>query len=351
MKSVKRILLSRMRFIGDIVLTTPIIRSVREHYPDAFIAYLGEREAVTLLEQNPNLNEILSYDFSKSSFLESSRVILQIRKRKFDAVVDLFSNPRTALLMAASGAPIRIGKKSHGRGNLYTHTIEDDGQPKSAIDFHYQYVKPLGVNPGNHTTELFLTDEEKQKAQEFLYSIASPSSGPIIGINPGATWPAKIWIKERFIALAGLLGEHLKAHIVLLQGPKDGNLAEDIARESQSNVTVLPQMPLRRLAAILSKLNLFISNDNGTMHMAVAAGTPTIGIFGPGEENIWFPYGKPHIAVRKNVPCHPCHLDYCNRQGTEYMECMKLLSVEDVFQAVISCLQGLNPRSPVSFLR
>ncbi|TAK51318.1 MAG: glycosyltransferase family 9 protein [Bacteroidetes bacterium] len=343
MQSIKRILLSRMKFIGDVVLTTPVIRAVREQFPEAYIAYLGDKEAVSLLEGNPCLNEIIPYDFSKPSLFESPRVIFQLRKRKFDAVVDLFSNPRTALLMYASGAPIRIGKKSEGRGNLYTHQIEDDGKPKSAIQFHYQYVKPLGVEPTQFNTEIFLTDIEKREAKRFLQwqfesdESCAPQSyaqQPIIGINPGATWPAKIWLRERFAGLAFLLTKHLNARVVLFQGPKDKTLAEEVAKLSLANVSVLPVMQLRQLAAALSQLSLYITNDNGTMHIAVATGTTTIGIFGPGEENIWFPYSPPHLALRKNVPCHPCHLDFCNLPGDEYMKCMKKLSVDEVFLEV-----------------
>ncbi|HZY09621.1 MAG TPA: glycosyltransferase family 9 protein, partial [Bacteroidota bacterium] len=121
MPSYNRILISRMKFIGDVVLTTPIIRAVREKYPDAYIAYLGDKLAVSLLENNPYLDEIIPFDFSKPTFLEQSRVMLRLRKRRFDVFVDLFSNPRTALLARASSASIRIGKDVKGRGKLYTH--------------------------------------------------------------------------------------------------------------------------------------------------------------------------------------------------------------------------------------
>jgi heptosyltransferase-2 len=100
-------------------------------------------------------------------------------------------------------------------------------------------------------------------------------------------------------------------------------------------------MKLRQLAAIISQCSVYVSNDAAPMHISVAVGTKTIGIFGPGEENIWFPYLPPyydtsagHLALRKNVPCHPCHLDFCNREGNGFMECMKLLSVKEVFEEV-----------------
>jgi ADP-heptose:LPS heptosyltransferase len=98
---------------------------------------------------------------------------------------------------------------------------------------------------------------------------------------------------------------------------------------------------LRELAAVISLCRAFVSNDAGPMHIAAAVGTPTIGIFGPGEEDIWFPYpaASGHRALRKDVPCHPCHLDFCNRPGEGFMECMKLLTPAEVLAAVESALQ------------
>src|SRR5512140_400680 len=112
----RRILISRLRFIGDIVLTTPVLRAVRAAYPEAFIAYLGDRNAVTLLQENPCVNEIIGYDYSRSSILEQARVALLLRRRHFDLAIDLFGNPRSALLTYLSGASVRVGPDRKRRG-------------------------------------------------------------------------------------------------------------------------------------------------------------------------------------------------------------------------------------------
>lgn len=341
MQNVKRILLSRMKFIGDILLTTPVIHAVRDRYPDAYIAYLGDSQAVSLLEHNPYLNEIIPFDFSKPVFLEQPAVMYKLRKERFDVFVDFFSNPRTALLARASGAPVRIGKESKGRGKLYTHRIQDNGKPKTAIEFHYQYVQPLGVEPTQFRTEIFLTEEEKREARNYLKWQDIDVDKPIVGLHPGATWPAKMWSWENFADLADHIRAKLNAQVVITQGPNDAELVEHISKRAVANLLILNPMPLRQLAAILSQFNVYVANDNGTMHIAAAVGTKTIGIFGPGQENIWFPYMPPfydlssgHIALRKNVECHPCHLDFCNRENEGYMECMRLLSVKEVFEDV-----------------
>lgn len=341
METVHRILVTRMKYIGDVILTTPLLRALRERFPDAHIAYLGDKDAVSLLENHPSLDEIIPFDFSRPTLFEQPRVMALLLRKRFDVVIDLFSNPRSALLSYATGARMRIGKEASGRGRLYTHRIRDDGREKTAVDFHYQYLAPLGIAPSFRKTEIALTEPEVRESRNYLKWQDLDLARPIVGLHPGATWPAKHWPWERFADLVDLMTAKLGAQVVLTQGPGGGAIAERISSRAVAKVTLLPVMPLRQLAAIISQMSAYVANDNGTMHIAVAVGTKTVGIFGPGEENIWFPYVPPyydrsagHVALRKDVPCHPCHLDVCNREGEGFMECMTLLGVKEVFREV-----------------
>ncbi len=340
----RRILISRMKFIGDVVLTTPAIRSVRMSCPGATIVYLGEKEAVSLLRLNPCLDEIIPFDFARPTLLEQTRVIRELRRRRFDLAIDLFGNPRSTLLCFASGAPVRVGPARKGRGRLFTIRVSDDGLPKTAIEFHHQSLRAAGIEPASWKTELFLSDEERQAAAELLRGAVPggvDAGAPLVGIHAGATWPAKRWPAERFAALADLLAQELGARVLLTVGPKDAETVNAVRASATSAPAVLPVLPVRSLAAVLSWCSAFVSNDAGPMHIAAALDVPTIGIFGPGEENIWFPYDPStgHRALRKDVPCHPCHLDFCNRPGEGYMECMNLLFPREVLSAVASALQ------------
>jgi lipopolysaccharide heptosyltransferase II len=337
----KRILLTRLKYIGDIVLTTPLIHTLRDRFPDAYIAYLGDKNGVSLLEQNPYLDEIFSIDFSRNTVLQQLGLFYRLNRKHFDLVIDLFCNPRSALLSFATQAPVRVGGNLPGRGKLYTIRIKDDGIPKSAVEFHYQSLKAAGIEPKYFAPEIFLTEDEKKESRRYLEWQGIDFSKPIVALHPGGTWPAKLWPAERFADLADLLVAKMHAQIILTKGPRDGEAAGKVESAIVGGVLSLPVLPLRQLAAILSLCAACVANDSGPMHIAAAVGTPTIGLFGPGEENIWFPYtpafpgGSPkHIALRKDVPCHPCHLNVCNRTGNEYMECMKLLSVNEVFNAV-----------------
>ncbi len=339
----RRILITRMKFIGDIVLTTPVIRSVRTSCPGAYIAYMGDSNGVSLLEHNPCLDEIVPYDFSKPTILEQPRVTARLLSRKFDLAIDLFGNPRSALMTFLTRAKTRVGPDRRGRGRLYTIRVKDDGRPKTAIGFHNQFIRAAGIEPTSSRTEIFLTDAERREAKIYLQwqvPALSRETKKLIGLHPGATWPAKRWPPDRFAHLADRIAAKLGACVVVTAGPGDADAVNACLKSCVSDVKLLPVLPLRQLAAVISHLDAYVSNDAGPMHMAVAVGTPTVGIFGPGEEDIWFPYSREdgHVALRKDVPCHPCHLDFCNRSGAGYMECMNLLSVEEVFSAVASIL-------------
>jgi lipopolysaccharide heptosyltransferase II len=327
----QRILVSRMKFIGDVVLTTPVIRSLRAAFPDAFLAYMGDAAAVSLLQENPFLNQIIPFDFSRPTFLEQPRVTWLLRRLRFDWVIDLFGNPRSALLTYLTGAPVRVGLERKGRGRLYTLQVRDDGRPKSAVEFHLQFLRALGVEPVVHSPELFVTERERADAAAMILT-----DRPLVVLHPGATWPAKRWLPERFALLAGRLRAEKNVTVVLSGGPNEASLLDEIRKMADPAPEIVLGPSLRQLAALYARASVVVSNDAGPMHIAAAVGTPTIGIFGPGEEQIWFPYepDQGHRALRKDVPCHPCHLDFCNRTGDGYMECMKLLSVEEVAFAV-----------------
>lgn len=210
-----RILLTRMKYIGDVVLTTPVIKTLREAFPNSYIAYLGEAKAVSLLEHNPFIDEIIPFDFSKDSALYQLKMYTKMYAGNYDLTIDLFSNPRSALMTFATRAKVRIGGNARGRGNLYTIKINDDGALKSAIDYHYQSLKPLGIQPKYYKTEIFITDAEKKGALELLRSLGVETTKNLVAIHPGATWPNKIWLKEHFSGLISKLVEQTDVEVLL----------------------------------------------------------------------------------------------------------------------------------------
>ena len=248
----ERILLTRLKYIGDIVLTTPLIHTLRDRFPKAYIAYLGDKNGVSLLEQNPYLDEIFSIDLNRNTALQQLQLFYRLNRKRFDLVVDLFCNPRSALLSYATQAPVRVGGDLPGRGQLYTVRIKDDGIPKSAVEFHYQSLKAVGIEPKYFAPEIFLTDDEKKESRRYLEWQGIDFSKPIVALHPGGTWPAKLWPAARFADLADLLIAKTHAHIVLTSGPQDTEVAGAVENAVIGGVLSLPVLPLRQLAAILS---------------------------------------------------------------------------------------------------
>jgi lipopolysaccharide heptosyltransferase II len=330
-----RILVSRLKFIGDIVLTVPVLEVLRERFPDAYIAYLGDSEGTRLLERNPNLNEIIPYRFNSFSLGEQLRIINVLRRGRFDIAIDLFGNPRSALAIFFSGARMRIGGYFGWRGKLYTHPIRINDR-LNAVQFHLRYLEPLGIKENYRRPKIYLSNDEIQEAKLLIEREGVTRNAPLVGFHIGATWPAKVWGPENFAELARYVASETGYKIVITYGPKDKYYLTEFQNAVKVPVVVIEPQPLRMLAAIIASCDLFVSNDAAPMHISAAVGTPTIGIFGPGEEDIWFPYAQEegNFAMRKDVPCHPCHLDFCNLKGDDYMRCMKLLKPRDVFEKI-----------------
>jgi lipopolysaccharide heptosyltransferase II len=325
-----------LRYIGDIILTTPTIRALRKKFPNSYIAYLGDKKAITLLENNPYIDELIPFDFNWG-LIKQLKFFKELRRKKFDLVIDLFGNPRSAILSFITGANTRIGGAFNWRKYLYTIPIENDNIRRTAINFHLRYLEPLDIKTSETKTEIFLKEEEKKWAIEYLISKGINLNKKIIGMHPGATWPAKQWLKENFAQLADKIVDELSGQVAITHSGAETQLAMNIFKMTKrKNIFVLDTLNLRQLASVISKFDLYVTNDCGPMHIAPAVGTRTIGLFGPGEENIWFPYpeNEGYKAIRVEVECHPCHLDLCNRKGNDYMKCMKLITVEMVLNEI-----------------
>ena len=336
--TILKILVSRLKYIGDIILTTPVIEVLRAKYPDSELHYLGDKEGVSLLAGNPALNRIIPYDFNSTSIFEQLRISRLLREEKYDVAIDLFGNPRSALVTFLSRAGMRIGGNFGWRGKTYTHpmTIRER---MTAVEFHLKYLAPLGVNEPYRRPRVYLDASEISNAREYLESLGLARGKPVIGLHIGATWPAKVWPARNFARLADLMHEWLGANVVVTHGPKDGKYLDEFSSTASNKFIDFPPADLRKLAAAISCCDVYVSNDAAPMHISAAVGTPTVGIFGPGEPDIWFPYERElgHVALKREIDC--CHKDFCDLKGDDHLRCMKLIRPEDVYENVEQILK------------
>lgn len=343
---IQRILLSRLRFMGDVILTTPLIRRLKEIFPEAQLSYLTQDAFAPLLWHNPHLDEVVAFPV-RGNLAAQARFYYQLRQRHFDLAIDLFGNPRTALMTWLTGAAIRVGGDFRGRGKLYNVRVPAPPAEPHAIDFHWRSLEALGIAKGDHHTEIFIVEEEKQWARKFLQDLKINWSEPLVGLHPGATWPNKRWPEKYFAALARQLCER-NVQVVITQGPGEENVVMEVRRQisppelakgRSAGITLLPVLSLRQLASVQQQMRVFVSNDCGVMHLAVAAGTPTIGLFGPSQPQIWFPYDQraDHLALWQPVECRPCHQNFC---PLGHLDCQNQLAPERVLAAVMERLKN-----------
>lgn len=344
MPTFRRILLSRPRFMGDVLLTTPLVRQMRRLFPAAHLAYLTEERFAPLLAHNPWLDEVIALQTRTGGrFYEqasaTARLVRHLRRQNFDLAVDLFGNPRTALLCRATGAPTRVGGDFRGRRYLYTVRVQQDHQLRNAIDFHWHSLLALGLEKGDNRTEVFLTAPERDWAKQYLSSKGLQLDIPIVGLHPGATWPNKRWPAEKFADAAQRV-VRAGAQVLITQGPDEHESAQVVMRGA-AGTALLDVLNLRQLAAVLAELEVYVANDSGAMHLSVAVGTKTLGLFGPSQPEIWFPYSAAdgHRALAVPIECRPCHKDYCPL-GT--LACLQNLTPAQVASEIVRCLRGLE---------
>jgi lipopolysaccharide heptosyltransferase II len=320
-----RILVTRLRYLGDVILTTPALAALAKRYPGAEIHYLAEAPYVPVLEGNPHLAGVIPL---RPGLAGSLGAVAAIRKLRFSAAIDLFYNPRSAALLFLSGVPVRVGGSRRIRRRLYTHVAAPPPGVRSAVAHHVAFLRAIGVEGEETLPRVYLGAAEIEEGRAAIArALGRGERRPVIAFHPGGTWPAKRWAAESFGRLAVAARAELGAAVVAVAGPGEEGIAREAAAASEGALTPLPPMPIRLAASALAACAAVVANDGGVMHLSVALGRPTVAVFGPTETGIWFPYegAGPFAVVTSATPCAPCHRHVCDGG-----ECLKSIEPAEV---------------------
>lgn len=336
----KRILIIKLRAIGDVVMATPVIENLRLAYPDAFLAFLTEEASADIVTDNPFLDEVILLPrrtWRTLSLLTRWRAqtgfYRALREKRFDLVIDLFGNPRSAILSLLSGARHRLGYAFRMRKYCYTQRIRPRGGEVHEVEFHLDAVRALKLSAPVSQPRVFVTELAAQRAMDWMTSSGIADDERLIGLNPGGGWSIKRWPPERFAILADRLITEYGARIILFWGPGEEPLVAAIKHHMSHPVLSIPEVSLSEMMAFLKHLALLISNDSGPMHIAAALCVPTIGIFGPTNPFLQGPFGLSGRVVREeSVACLGCNQVTCAIGNI----CMTQLAPETVFSTVQS---------------
>lgn len=321
----ERILISRLRYMGDVVLTTPCIRRLKDNFPRARIDYLSQAPYGELLHNNPFLDRVISVDVCGAGTSGSLRLMWELCRTRYDLAIDLLSNPRSALLTASTVARRRVGTYHLSRSWAYNINVRVPVSVRSAVEHHLEHLKVLGLEASTSRPELFVTDDELMRGEHLLKKAGVETPSRTMLLQPGAKWQAKRWPARRFAELAEALSGN-GFGVAFLAGPGEEPYVRSV-------LSVRPEFPvvsglgLRELVCALSAAAGYAGNDGGPAHVSAALGRPTVVLFGPSEPDIWFPYGTEGraLCVYEEIPCRPCHLHFC-----EDVRCLEAISVERV---------------------
>jgi ADP-heptose:LPS heptosyltransferase len=376
-KPLGSVLVSRLRYLGDVVMSTVVLEVLHEGDPNLRLGYLCEEQHAAALTAHPLLNQLhalgnrrVGKDARARRTAPSARqvgagafgTIVDLRQTRYDLAVDLFFNPRSAWLLRLSGIPLRVGGTRGSRRHLYTHSVLRgemaarfpmfDELAPGGLGEHLCRLEPLvheetGLPFGNWFCQNYQVGQLRPriKAQlsgpvidEILHEAGIEPGQPFLVLAPGATWASKEWPLERWRELIGLLLVQRPDAILILTPPGSADTWGSLGKEiPPGRGGVLPVLDLPRVLGLLSRSGLLVSVDGGIMHTGVGLGIPTVGLFGPTRPDAWFPYegSGPFRVLCTRPPCHPCDLHDC----PEFI-CLPELPPGQVIEAISAIGQG-----------
>lgn len=367
-----RILLIKPSALGDVVHTIPLLVKLRARYPSARIDWLITPENAEIVRHHPALSNVLLFarrEFSKRG--QRSRAVLsfadllkQIRRAKYDLVIDMHGQVRSALFALISGARVRIGfdrpikfsrtvSAEHDLKNVpnrgwrgaregswvaYTHRIPIPTLDVHAIDRYLWAAQLLGLDDGPPDLAIYFSPETTAKVQRLLEEHGIPQSTPLVVLVPGTIWETKHWPVERF---AGVARQFLRdGFAVVLAGTKrDAARCRQIAAAAPGTCDLCGKTTPADLAALIERAEVAVTNDSGSMHVAASLGKPMVSVFGPTNPVHIGPYQRPESVVRVNLSCSPCNFRRLSQCPFDHA-CMKQVTSEMVVERVRKVLAG-----------
>ncbi len=336
-----KILIIRMSSIGDVLLTTPVIRHLKNKFPGSRIDFVIKEEFVDLLKYHPNIDYLFRYD--KNDEVNSLKKIRQqIRNQHYDLILDLHKNFRSYYLAATSGAKqvIRYKKGVIQRFLLVKFKLN---RYNTIIPIYQRYLNCLNryetIYDGQGL-DIFFDQKTEKRVMENYSNLLNHSSGLTIGIAPGAKHATKQWTAEGFASVINFLIGNNNARIVLFGSDADQKIVQSLSiNQSPLVLNVCGKLSLLETAALMSHCEIVLTHDSGLMHLATALKKKVVAIFGSTTEELgFFPYTTQHIIVQnENLKCRPCSHIGRKKCPKGHFKCMKQITAEQV----ISAIEGL----------
>lgn len=356
LQSVKKILVAKLRHHGDVLLSTPVFSILKQRFPKATIDAYIYKETAPMLEGHPSINDFLLYDKSvkKKSLLKKIfyewKLLLQIRKKNYDLVINLTEGDRGALAAWVSKARVRVGFDPEGSGmfrkkSCYTHITKICHQTRHTVERQLDVLRSVGIFPSLEERDLMLhIPEEAYKKVEILLAEEGVKSNDFIMIHPVSRWLFKCLPEKTIADVIKYLHERgEKIVLTASSDPLEMAMNERII-ELSSGVPICHlggKISLKELGALIALSKLLICVDSVPMHMASALKAPVVALFGPTSEKTWAPWRNPYArVVTQEYSCRPCYMPGCGGSGKS--ECLETLSSHRICQEIDHALSSYH---------
>lgn len=313
------------------MFTTPAIRALRRHYPDARIAYIVEEEAEAVVRHNPHLDAVIvaRSPHAPGRVLADIALIRRLRREHYDLAIDFHGGPRSSMLTWLSGAPMRIGYEVAGRSWMYTTRVPRPRalRPRHSVVSQWDVLLPLGIAPPDAEIDATDMPEDPAAASAVARRLTDAGIGagnPVIVVHVSAGNPFRRWPSASFVELVcRLASKNQKRRIILTSGPSDAEAAAAIARDARAGLAAgeraaiveCGEFDLAELRALIARAALYIGGDSGPLHIAGTTGVPVVGLYGPTLPARSQPFRRAQFtsaaAEVTGLPCRPCDQRVC----------------------------------------
>jgi lipopolysaccharide heptosyltransferase II len=326
-----RILLVRLRQIGDVVFTTPAIHAVRARFPHAHIAYLVEPAAAPIVEHNPHVDELIVAPRRRGlgALPAELSLIKQLRKGRFDLAIDFHGGPRASLLTWMSGARRRIGYEVMGRGWMYTERVARPRalRPRHSVQNQFDLLAPLGIaapDPSLYPVDMPVDRRVALSVAERLSAAGVGPSTQLIVVHVSSNSPFRRWPADSFAsAIAAIAAPAADRRVIVTAGPSESGAVDRIVADARRRlgpaaaprVLACGEFSLAELRALMETAALYIGGDSGPLHIAAASRAPIVALYGPTLPVRSHPWRAPDLPTEAvevtGLSCRPCDQRVC----------------------------------------
>jgi predicted lipopolysaccharide heptosyltransferase III len=350
-----RILLIRLREIGDVVFTTPAVRALRERYPAAHISYIVEPHAAPVVLHNPHLSRVIVAPRTPGlrGLMADVALARSLRAERFNLAIDFHGGPRAGLLTWLSGAAERVGYEIAGRTWIYTRRVSRPRalRARHSVENQWDLLGAIGIAPperATHPVEMPLDSEAASAVAARLASAGVTASDRLIVIHVSAGNPFRRWPHEQFVALTSALARETDARVIVTSGPSERDARERVAGaaraglppEAASRVLSCGEFSLAELRALVERAALYVGGDSGPLHVAATSRVPIVALYGPTLPARSAPWRDPTLLAAAidagELPCRPCDQRVC---APGDFRCLATIPAERVVAAALECLK------------